>query len=43
MPDRLDHTYELALVCRELKVVGSERLAKEHQGADTLVKDRAEP
>jgi hypothetical protein len=43
MPDCLDHTYELALICRELKVTGSEWPAEECQGPCTLVKDRAEP
>jgi hypothetical protein len=43
MSDRLDHTNELTLVCRELEVAGSERPAKERQGAGTLVKDNVEP
>jgi hypothetical protein len=43
LPDCLDHTYELALICRELKVTTSEWPAEECQGPDTLVKDRAEP
>jgi hypothetical protein len=43
VPNHLDHTYELALICRELKVTGSEWLAEECQESGTLVKDRAEP
>jgi hypothetical protein len=39
----LDHTYELVLICRKLKVTGSEWPAEECQGPGTLVKDRAEP